>query len=322
MRDGAAAAGIDRRRRGSRIRPIARLDRAIAVQRGRARRTFTAAAAVAPGQWDLIIESVRAEASGCSARSNRVVSAVSNRAWPKRSIFRCSSSRPRDGTLAHGRSRSRASPAAAASRKIESGLTQAAGHHRRAAQFHQAPARRRLGATARSTPARIIKALEAHRLSRRIRSRRERAEAGRERAKRKWLLKLPRRRRLCRHERHAAVGLGLVRQRHRHHAGDARPLPLAVGADRAAGRRPMPASRSFAAPCARCARAQLNMDVPISLGVMLALGAVGVRDRHTTPTHAYFNSAIMLLFFLLVRALPRPRRCGARRGVFAGNLAA
>ena len=47
---------------------------------------------------------------------------------------------------------------------------------------------------------------------------------------------LPRRRRLCRDERDDAVGSGLVRQRHRHDSGAARFLPLAVGADCAAGR--------------------------------------------------------------------------------------
>ena len=46
---------------------------------------------------------------------------------------------------------------------------------------------------------------------------------------------LPRRRRLRRHERDDAVGPGMVRQRHRHAAGAARFLSLAVGADRAAG---------------------------------------------------------------------------------------
>ena len=47
---------------------------------------------------------------------------------------------------------------------------------------------------------------------------------------------LPCGRGLRRDEHHAAVGVGLVRQCHRHHAGDARPVPLAVGGDRAAGR--------------------------------------------------------------------------------------
>ena len=48
----------------------------------------------------------------------------------------------------------------------------------------------------------------------------------------------------------------------------------------------------------RCAHAQLNMDVPISLGVLLALGMSLVETAHHAE-HAYFDSAMMLLFFLL-----------------------
>jgi Cu2+-exporting ATPase len=43
---------------------------------------------------------------------------------------------------------------------------------------------------------------------------------------------------------------------------------------------------------------QLNMDVPISLGVLLAVGMSLVETWHH-GTHAYFDSAVMLLFFLL-----------------------
>ena len=46
---------------------------------------------------------------------------------------------------------------------------------------------------------------------------------------------LPWRRRLCRDERHDAVGPGMVRQCQRHDPGTARLLPLVVGADRVAG---------------------------------------------------------------------------------------
>ena len=49
---------------------------------------------------------------------------------------------------------------------------------------------------------------------------------------------------------------------------------------------------------------QLNMDVPISLGVILALG-LSVFETATHAAHAYFDSAIMLLFFLLGRPLSR-----------------
>jgi Cu2+-exporting ATPase len=44
---------------------------------------------------------------------------------------------------------------------------------------------------------------------------------------------------------------------------------------------------------------QLNMDVPISLGVLLAVGMSLVETAHHA-THAYFDSAVMLLFFLLI----------------------
>src|SRR6476660_1571464 len=43
---------------------------------------------------------------------------------------------------------------------------------------------------------------------------------------------------------------------------------------------------------------QLNMDVPISLGVITALG-MSLVETATHQHHAYFDSATMLLFFLL-----------------------
>lgn len=43
----------------------------------------------------------------------------------------------------------------------------------------------------------------------------------------------------------------------------------------------------------------VNMDVPISLGIVLALG-LSLFETATHGIHAYFESAIMLLFFLLV----------------------
>ena len=64
---------------------------------------------------------------------------------------------------------------------------------------------------------------------------------------------------------------------------------------------------------------QLNMDVPISVGVVLALG-LSLYETATHSVHAYFDSAIMLLFFLLCgRYLDQAVRRKTR--LFAGNLA-
>ena len=65
---------------------------------------------------------------------------------------------------------------------------------------------------------------------------------------------------------------------------------------------------------------QVNMDVPISIGVILALG-MSLVETATHAEHAYFDSAIMLLFFLLCgryldHAMQRKTRA------VAGNLAA
>ena len=65
---------------------------------------------------------------------------------------------------------------------------------------------------------------------------------------------------------------------------------------------------------------QVNMDVPISLGVVLALG-MSVVETAAHAEHAYFDSAIMLLFFLLCgRYLDHAMRRKTRAA--AGNLAA
>lgn len=63
-----------------------------------------------------------------------------------------------------------------------------------------------------------------------------------------------------------------------------------------------------------------NMDVPISIGVILALGLSVVETIHHAE-HAYFDAAIMLLTFLLVgRFLDQNMR--RRTRAVAGNLAA
>jgi Cu2+-exporting ATPase len=81
------------------------------------------------------------------------------------------------------------------------------------------------------------------------------------------------------------------------------------------------AGRPFFASAWRALRARtLNMDVPISLGVILALG-MSVVETANHAREAYFDSAIMLLFFLLVgRALDHAVRRKTR--AVAGNLAA
>ena len=82
----------------------------------------------------------------------------------------------------------------------------------------------------------------------------------------------------------------------------------------------MPASPSFARPGVRCATRNVNMDVPISIGVILALG-MSVVETIDHAEHAYFDAAIMLLTFLLVgRYLDQSMR--RRTRAVAGNLAA
>lgn len=81
------------------------------------------------------------------------------------------------------------------------------------------------------------------------------------------------------------------------------------------------AGRPFFASAWRALRAgAMNMDVPISLGVILALG-MSVVETTNHAEHAYFDSALMLLFFLLVgRTLDHAMRRKTR--AVAGNLAA
>jgi Cu2+-exporting ATPase len=81
------------------------------------------------------------------------------------------------------------------------------------------------------------------------------------------------------------------------------------------------AGRPFFASAWQALRARnLNMNVPISLGVILALG-ISLVETANHAKHAYFDSALMLLFFLLCgRALDHAMRRKTR--AVAGNLAA
>jgi Cu2+-exporting ATPase len=81
------------------------------------------------------------------------------------------------------------------------------------------------------------------------------------------------------------------------------------------------AGQPFFQSALRAIRARhLNMDVPISLGVTLALG-MSLVETAMHAEHAYFDSAVMLLFFLLCgRYLDHAMRRKTR--AVAANLAA
>jgi P-type Cu2+ transporter len=81
------------------------------------------------------------------------------------------------------------------------------------------------------------------------------------------------------------------------------------------------AGQPFFRSALRAIRArQLNMDVPISLGVLLAV-VMSIVETAGHAEHAYFDSAVMLLFFLLCgRYLDHAMRRKTR--AVAGNLAA
>lgn len=65
---------------------------------------------------------------------------------------------------------------------------------------------------------------------------------------------------------------------------------------------------------------RLNMDVPISLAVLLAV-VVSVWQTSISGKHAYFDAALMLLFFLLVGRF-LDQRCRNRASTAAENLVA
>jgi Cu2+-exporting ATPase len=81
------------------------------------------------------------------------------------------------------------------------------------------------------------------------------------------------------------------------------------------------AGRPFFHSAVRAIKARrLNMDVPITVGVLLALG-MSVVETVNHAEHAYFDSALMLLTFLLVgRTLEQFMR--RRTRAVAGNMAA
>jgi len=76
--------------------------------------------------------------------------------------------------------------------------------------------------------------------------------------------------------------------------------------------------RPFFASAAMALRyRRTNMDVPISIGVLLATG-LSIHETLAGGEHAYFDSAVMLLFFLLAgRALDATMRNRTRAGIKA-----
>ncbi|MCP5402243.1 MAG: cadmium-translocating P-type ATPase [Novosphingobium sp.] len=76
--------------------------------------------------------------------------------------------------------------------------------------------------------------------------------------------------------------------------------------------------RPFFASAAMALRyRRTNMDVPISIGVLLATG-LSIYETATGGKHAYFDGAVMLLFFLLAgRVLDAVMRDRARSGIGA-----
>ena len=82
----------------------------------------------------------------------------------------------------------------------------------------------------------------------------------------------------------------------------------------------MPGSRSSASALAALRDRRTNMDVPISLGILLAAGMSLFETMHGGP-HAYFDSAVTLLFFLLIGRFLDLRARGQARSAAARLLA-
>ena len=155
------------------------------------------------------------------------------------------------------------------------------------AQFHRSPAACRLAPTRRLN-LRDDRGLSRQSAIRRIHSQPARAETGRGR-RGASAHTMSGGRGLCRHEHHAAVGLGVVGQAPTSRRRRAISF-IGFGADRAAGRRLRGASVLPQRLARACESRALNMDVPISLGVILALG-MSLIETHNHADHAYFDSA-------------------------------
>ena len=73
----------------------------------------------------------------------------------------------------------------------------------------------------------------------------------------------------------------------------------------------------FASAAIALRKGRTNMDVPISIGILLATG-LSIYETATGGAHAYFDGAVMLLFFLLAgRVLDGMMRDRAREGIGA-----
>ena len=183
-----------------------------------------------PGQWELIVDLYRGDDARVPLAQprHRCNSQCHDRG--ARPLALCQAGRRRHARHGPGGRRRRLRRLHRAHRGRGEA---AAGRRRGAAQLHQPPAARRLAPTARSSRRTIIATLEeiGYRGHPFVPLRAEQEEAAEARRLTRCLAVAG----LRRHEHHAAVGVGVVRQRHRHHAGDARLLPLGLGADRAAG---------------------------------------------------------------------------------------